>query len=169
MALAPNCNLKFHAGLQSSSKLRSSMSNLDRTSNRGKCSKFELPRTSMRTGRTKLSQKTGASSFGLDIRPIYPTDVEVKTDRLPSDSKEEDDRKQGIRGNKVGKECSGETCQMVEKQDLKQDEDASTFCLEINYHTVHGNKKEKENICNFANEVDNLSRGIEAIDFSRES
>ncbi|GLT88909.1 hypothetical protein SLE2022_069170 [Rubroshorea leprosula] len=168
MALVPNCNLKFHAGLQSSSKLRSSMSNLPRTSNRGKCSKFELPRASMRAGRVKLSLKTGASSFDLDIRPICPTDVEVKTDSLPSDSKEEDERKQGLRGNKSGKECRGETCQMVKKQDLKQNEDASTFCLEINPHTVHGNNKEKENICNFANEVDNLSRGIEAIDFSRD-
>ncbi|GLT70086.1 hypothetical protein SLA2020_421850 [Shorea laevis] len=168
MALAPNCNLKFHAGLQSSSKLRSSMSNLARTSNRGKCSKFELPRTSMRTGRMKLSPKTGASSIGLDIRPICPTDVEVKTDCLPSDSKEEDERKQGIR-DISGKECRGETCQMVKKQDLKQNEDASSFCLEINPHTVHGNNKEKENICNFANEVDNLRSVIEAIDFSRDS
>ncbi|GLT66863.1 hypothetical protein SLA2020_392070 [Shorea laevis] len=167
MALEQDSNLKFHTGLQTT-KIRSSGSNLDRTSNRGKCSKLQSARTSMRTKRMKLgSPEAGASSFGPGIKPASPTDFEVRSARQKSDPKEEEKEISGIMENKSGMESKGEAHQMVQKQDHKQNEDVSTNPLKDDPRAVCGN--DKENISNFRNEVDDLTRLIEAIEFGRDS
>ncbi|GLT93185.1 hypothetical protein SLE2022_109870 [Rubroshorea leprosula] len=108
IALEPDGNLKFHTGLQTT-KIRSSGSNLDRTSNRGKCSKLQSARTSMRTKRMKLgSPEAGASSFGPGIKPASPTDFEVRSACEKSDPKKEEKEISGIMENKSRMESKGE-------------------------------------------------------------
>ncbi|XP_021295407.1 uncharacterized protein LOC110424991 [Herrania umbratica] len=187
-ALTPNGGLKFHSGMQSTSKLRNVLHHPNGNSNRGRVGKLQPPRTSTRSSNMKErkmgSQQTGnqtskgikpcctiqlegekacqeftlsgtitsslATSFmaGSDSSCEWSSGNGLKTDGLGSYSKEV-----------IRPDSQGHANQIVNSS-LNQNEDASGHPLENQPHS-----DDKENLFSFENEVDVLSKQIEAIDF----
>ncbi|XWS75103.1 hypothetical protein CRYUN_Cryun01aG0056200 [Craigia yunnanensis] len=189
-ALTPNGGLKFHSDVQNTSKIRSGTNHLNGTPNRAKYGKIQPPRTSTRTGSIKEkklgSPQTGNQSFR-SIKPNCAAQLEGEKacqeftfagtirSSLATSSKAETDLScessdgYGSKTDGLGSYLKGEdkgktqsenkehVTKIVKKSYLDQNEDTRAL-----------NRDGKENLLSFENQVNVLTKQIEAIDFSRD-
>ncbi|KAK6228133.1 hypothetical protein SCA6_000473 [Theobroma cacao] len=187
-ALTPNGGLKFHSGMQSTSKTRSGLHHPNGNSNRGRVGKFQPPRTSTRTSNMN-ERKMGSQQIGdqtsKGIKPCCSVQLEgekacqeftlsgtmtgsfATSFMAGTDSSCECSSGNGLKTDGLGsysKEITGPDSQghanQIVKSSPNQNEAASGHPLENQLHS-----DDKENLFSFENEVDVLSKQIEAIDF----
>ncbi|XWS66119.1 hypothetical protein CRYUN_Cryun05aG0172800 [Craigia yunnanensis] len=184
--LTPNGGLKFHSGVQNTSKTRSGANHLNGTPNRARYGKLQPPRTSTRTASIK-EKKIGSLQIGIQssrgIKPNYAAQLEgekacqeftssgtigsspATTFKAETDLSCESSDGYGLKTDGLGSYLKGEgkgkirpeskehVTQLVKKSSLDQNED-----------TIALNRDDKENLLGFENQVDVLTKQIEAID-----
>ncbi|OMO71602.1 hypothetical protein CCACVL1_18136 [Corchorus capsularis] len=166
--LTPNGGLKFHSGMQGSCKTRSGVHHPNGTSNKARNGKLQPPRTSTRNANMREKKLSSQQSEKLIFKPNCTaiTKVEggkacheftfngtIKSSAAPSFKAETNYDGLGS--------CSKEDNQIVQKPCVNQNEDFSAQARENQLHY----SDDKENIFSFENQVDVLSKQIEAIDF----
>ncbi|XVF23713.1 hypothetical protein REPUB_Repub13aG0063500 [Reevesia pubescens] len=197
--LTPNGGLKFHSGVQNSSKVRSGANNLNGTApNRARYGKLQPPRTSTRTGSIKEkkpgSLQTGTKSsrgikpncaaqlegkkacqeftFSGAIRSSLATTFKAETDLSCESSDRYGSKTDGLgsylKGEDKGKiqpESKEHVTQTV-KESFLNHEDTSLYPLENQLLSL--NCDDKENLFSFENQVDVLTKQIEATDLDED-
>ncbi|XP_022748490.1 uncharacterized protein LOC111298055 [Durio zibethinus] len=178
-ALTPNGGLKFHSGMQNASKIRSGTNHINGTPNKVKYGKIQPPRTSTRTASVKEKKlgclQTGNQSFrGIKpncagqftvsgtIRSSLATSSKAETDVSCESSYGYGSKTNGsgsyLKGKDKGKTQPGNkehVTQIVKMSSVDQNEDTSAL-----------NRDGNENLFDFENQVNVLTKQVEAIDFN---
>ncbi|XVE75324.1 hypothetical protein DITRI_Ditri12bG0085200 [Diplodiscus trichospermus] len=181
--LTPNGGLKFHSGMQNASKTRSGANHLNGTPNRARHGKLQPPRTSRTASikEKKLAYPQSVTQSSRSMKPICAAQLEgekvcqeftsyatiggspatsfkAETDLSceSSDGSKAQSFGSYLKGQFKGKiqsESKEHVTQMVKQSWLDQNEDTNAL-----------NRNDKENLYSFKNQVDVLSKQMEAID-----
>ncbi|OMO81110.1 hypothetical protein COLO4_23753 [Corchorus olitorius] len=166
--LTPNGGLKFHSGMQGSSKTRSGVHYPNGTSNKTRNGKLQPPRMSTRSANMKEKKLSSQQSEKLIFKPNCTAITKVEGEKACQEFTFNGTIKSSVAPSFKAEtnydglgSCSKEDNQIVQKPCVNQNEDFSAQALENQLHY----SDDKENIFSFENQVDVLSKQIEAIDF----